>query len=97
MSRATCKSELPNPQKALTKLTKAPLTTPFVSFVSAFLCPQISKTGVLPPSRPAELSFTHQFFDYRQAHGRTRCRPLDMMRARKTSYSANATRKCPAL
>ena len=43
MFEATSRSELPNPQKALTKLTKAPRTTPFVSFVSGFLRPQISK------------------------------------------------------
>jgi hypothetical protein len=68
--QATCKSELPKPQKALTKLTKAPLTTPFVSFVSGFLHPQIAKTDVLPRSRPAKASFAPRSFDDRQAPGR---------------------------
>jgi hypothetical protein len=67
MSRATCKSELPKPQKALTKLTKAPRTTPFVSFVSGFLGPQIAKTDVLRPSRPNELSFTRRIFHHRRS------------------------------
>jgi hypothetical protein len=52
------KSELPNPQKGLTKLTKGVVRGAFVSFVSGFLHPQIAKKDVLPPSRHAELSFT---------------------------------------
>ncbi len=64
MFEATSRSELPNPQKALTKLTKVPLTTPFVSFVSAFLPSQISETDVLPPRRPAKLSFRRAFLHF---------------------------------
>jgi hypothetical protein len=71
MSQPTCKSELPNPQKALTKLTKGVVRGAFVSFVSGFLHPQIAKTDVLPPSRPT-VSLTPQFFEDRQPRGRTR-------------------------
>ena len=61
--------EFANVTFALTKLTKARYGHPFVSFVSAFPHPQISKTDVPPPRRPVQLSFTREFFDYRQRHG----------------------------
>ncbi|MFL6354283.1 MAG: DUF3987 domain-containing protein [Bryobacteraceae bacterium] len=69
MSRASCKSELPNPQKALTKLTKGVVRGTFVSFVSAFPHPPISTTDVLPPRRPANRSFARAFRDSRQRDG----------------------------
>ena len=46
MLEATSRSELPNPQKALTKLTKGVVRGTFVSFVSAFLHTQIAKNGL---------------------------------------------------
>jgi hypothetical protein len=61
MSGGIYKSELPNPQKALTKLTKVPLTTPFVSFVSAFLHPQIAKSDVAAAESLHQLPFTRAF------------------------------------
>ncbi|MGI8961480.1 MAG: hypothetical protein ACR2IV_17320 [Bryobacteraceae bacterium] len=58
MGEATSWSEIPIPQKALTKLTKGVFRGTFVSFVSAFPHPQISKTDALPPRLPAQLSLT---------------------------------------
>jgi hypothetical protein len=69
MFQATSRSELPNPQKALTKLTKGVVRGTFVSFVSAFLHPQTSKTAVLPPRRPRKLSFRRAFFHWGEPHG----------------------------
>lgn len=96
MIEATFRSELPNPQKPLTKLTKGAVRGAFVSFVSGFLHPEIAKTHALSPSRTA-VSLTRQFFDYRQPRGRAPdADPLAMMRARKTPYCANPTLKFPA-
>jgi hypothetical protein len=83
---ATSWRELPNPQKALTKLTKGVVRGTSVSFVSGFPHPQISKRDMLPPSRPAEVSFTRQFFDYCQPRGPAR--DIDMEAAGSSRHDA---------
>ena len=65
MSGATCKSELPNPQKALTKLTKGVVRGAFVSFVSAFLCPQISKTDLAAAEASGPSAYNHACISHR--------------------------------
>jgi hypothetical protein len=69
MFEATSRSELPNPQKALTKLTKVPLTTPFVSFVSPFPQEQISELTSCARGVPGKLPFTRAFSATRQPRG----------------------------
>jgi hypothetical protein len=86
MFEATSRSELPNPQKALTKLTKAPLATPFVSFVSPFPQEQISKRTCCWRGRARrQASFTPALFHCCQPPGP----------ARSTNETGGSHRKDP--
>ena len=69
MFEATSWSELPNPQKGLTKLTKLPFTTRLSVLSVLFRIDGASETEMLPPRRPGKPSFTRQFFEQRQRPG----------------------------